>query len=268
MSRPLVLIHGNSTWEQFWHQYLATQPVSVRSANLFATDAIEAARTADAVLCRVRHAEPRELEFTRNILSTIEDSGKYVYPNRRTAFHYDDKVIQKFVLDQIDAPSVKTWVFFDKNEALQFARLAEYPLVFKLRRGAAAANVVLVKDRNHCIRLISRMFGRGISPAPPALYDARQKLQFTWRSGGLPAIYKRLKKAPRFFRMAHRIRAGMPSERGYVYFQEFIPNNNYDYRVKIIGNKCWSFRRGVRPGDFRASGSGIADLNPDRKSVV
>lgn len=44
--------------------------------------------------------------------------------------------------------------------------------------------------------------------------------------------------------------------KGYIYFQDFIPNNNYDTRVKVIGNRCAALRRYNRKNDFRASGSG------------
>lgn len=42
----------------------------------------------------------------------------------------------------------------------------------------------------------------------------------------------------------------------YVYFQDFIPGNDFDTRVTIIGDRAFGFTRNVRPGDFRASGSG------------
>ena len=45
-------------------------------------------------------------------------------------------------------------------------------------------------------------------------------------------------------------------ERGYVYFQDFIPSNNYDIRVIVIDNKAFAIKRMVRNNDFRASGSG------------
>jgi hypothetical protein len=40
-----------------------------------------------------------------------------------------------------------------------------------------------------------------------------------------------------------------------------------DYRVKVVGRKIWAFRRLVRPGDFRASGSGQLDFCPDEIPV-
>ena len=45
-------------------------------------------------------------------------------------------------------------------------------------------------------------------------------------------------------------------ERGYVYFQDFVPNNDSDIRVIVIGDKAFGVERLVRENDFRASGSG------------
>ena len=52
-------------------------------------------------------------------------------------------------------------------------------------------------------------------------------------------------------------------EKGYVYFQDFIPDNDTDTRIIVVGNKSIGVRRGVREGDFRASGSGylLPDVN-------
>lgn len=55
------------------------------------------------------------------------------------------------------------------------------------------------------------------------------------------------------------------SGKGYVYFQDFIPNNDTDTRIVVIGDKIIGERRGVRNGDFRASGSHI--LLPDASKV-
>jgi hypothetical protein len=49
----------------------------------------------------------------------------------------------------------------------------------------------------------------------------------------------------------------MGREKGYVYFQDFIPNNNCDIRIIVIGDKAFGIKRMVRENDFRASGSGL-----------
>ena len=56
----------------------------------------------------------------------------------------------------------------------------------------------------------------------------------------------------------------MPRERGYLYVQRFLPGNTYDIRVTVIGGRAFAFTRNVRPGDFRASGSGSIDYDRGR----
>ena len=55
----------------------------------------------------------------------------------------------------------------------------------------------------------------------------------------------------------------LPRQIGYSYFQDYLPNNPFDLRVAIVGNRMMAVKRFVRPNDFRASGSGVLDFEPD-----
>lgn len=46
---------------------------------------------------------------------------------------------------------------------------------------------------------------------------------------------------------------------GYFFAQELLPDNAFDTRVTITGNRAFVFRRFNRPGDFRVSGNGRFD---------
>ena len=46
-------------------------------------------------------------------------------------------------------------------------------------------------------------------------------------------------------------------------FQDFAPGNDSDLRINVVGDKAYGARRWVRPGDFRASGSGRISHGPD-----
>jgi len=52
-------------------------------------------------------------------------------------------------------------------------------------------------------------------------------------------------------------------ERGYIYFQEYIPDNAFDIRIIIIGDKAFGIKRMIRKDDFRASGSGMVLYEKD-----
>ena len=51
---------------------------------------------------------------------------------------------------------------------------------------------------------------------------------------------------------------------GVLYLQEFLPENSADLRITMIGQKyAVAFWRNNRPGDFRASGSGLIDYTKE-----
>jgi glutathione synthase/RimK-type ligase-like ATP-grasp enzyme len=53
------------------------------------------------------------------------------------------------------------------------------------------------------------------------------------------------------------------NQKGYIYFEDFIPGKDFDTRLVVIGTRCFGVRRYCRKGDFRASGSGITAYNPE-----
>ena len=57
-------------------------------------------------------------------------------------------------------------------------------------------------------------------------------------------------------------------EMGYAYFQDFIPNNTFDIRVVVIGDKLMAEKRYARKGDFRASGSGLFEYGSIPENVM
>jgi hypothetical protein len=49
-------------------------------------------------------------------------------------------------------------------------------------------------------------------------------------------------------------------QKNYALFQEFLPDNTFDTRITVIGDRAFGYRRFNRPDDFRASGSGNFDV--------
>lgn len=48
-------------------------------------------------------------------------------------------------------------------------------------------------------------------------------------------------------------------QKNFVFFQEFIPNDGYDIRVIVCGDRAFGYYRKVRQGDFRASGMKLVE---------
>lgn len=111
---------------------------------------------------------------------------------------------------------------------------------------------MLARTRSEARRLIRRAFGRGFSPRR-AWADLKERWR-KYRLGktGAADLLKGFGRLilPSDFDRLH------PREKGYAYFQEFIPGNTFDVRVVVVGNRACALRRNVRRNDFRASERG------------
>jgi glutathione synthase/RimK-type ligase-like ATP-grasp enzyme len=197
-------------------------------------------------------SNPKDVLFAKQLIFSLESTEKKVFPDFHTSWHFDDKVGQKYLLEAIGAPIVPSYVFYDKQKALEWIDQTTFPKVFKLRRGAGSAHVKLVKNKSDAQKLVYKAFSKGFSQ-----YDKVANLKDRWykyRKGktGFWNVAKgilRFAKTTKFAKIAG-------NEKGYIYFQDFISNNNFDIRVIVIGDKSFAIKRMTREGDFRASGSG------------
>jgi hypothetical protein len=60
----------------------------------------------------------------------------------------------------------------------------------------------------------------------------------------------------------------MGKEINYLYFQEFIPNNDSDTRIIVIDGKAFGIKRMNRKNDFRASGSGFILYEKEHIDII
>jgi glutathione synthase/RimK-type ligase-like ATP-grasp enzyme len=176
-------------------------------------------------------------------------------------------VAQFYLLQAIKAPIPRTWLFWNLDKALLWAHNAPYPIVFKLSVGAGSSNVTHVKSEADAISLIKRAFSRGFFPYRMNEYRR-------------PILPRSLSEAKGFLRrFAEALRYALlddypplhpvfwKPEYGYVYFQEYLPGNRFDTRVTTIGKRAFGFRRLNRPGDFRASGSGMIEYEREKIDI-
>jgi glutathione synthase/RimK-type ligase-like ATP-grasp enzyme len=235
-----------------WIAYCEKKGIPFKLVNCYANDLIEQLRDCKALMWHFNQGNHRDSIIAKQILFALDHTGFRVFPDFYTAWHFDDKVAQKYLFEAIDAPLVPSYVFFDKHEALNWANTTTFPQVFKLRGGAGSQNVRLVRSKQKCIKLINKAFDKGFPK-----YDAWGSLKerfYKFKRGKMPS-FEVIKGIIRLFRAPSYARLGA-NEVGYVYFQEFIPNNDSDIRIVVIGNKAFGLKRYVRDDDFRASGSG------------
>lgn len=249
----MIAIHQSaSTFHDRWAQYCSLNNIPFKRVNCFDSDIIEQLKDCKALMWHIHQGGFRDNIAAKQILQALEHSGLAVFPDFRTSWHFDDKVAQKYLFEAVGAPLVPSYVFFEKQQALEWIANTTFPKVFKLRNGAGSQNVRLVKSKTEGVKIIKKAFGRGFSK-----YDALGSLKdrvYMFKKGKM-SFFEVIKGLLRLFYAPQYARLGA-NEVGYVYFQDFIPNNNSDTRIIVIEEKAFGLKRYVRDGDFRASGSG------------
>jgi len=176
------------------------------------------------------------------------------FPDQATCWHFDDKIKQYYLMQVHNFPFIKSEIAWSKKKAFEILRNSEYPIVFKLKTGAGAKNVKLLRNQRSGKKRIKKLFGRGIRPNE----IDRNKIDLIRESRHLGAkIYRKIKGTD--YNDIWNI------EKNYFMLQKFLPNNRFDIRITTIGNRAFGFRRFNRENDFRASGSG--NINYDHKEI-
>ena len=198
-----------------------------------------------------------------NILKVAETKGLVTFPATNSNWHFDDKIAEMYALKSVDAIIPNSWVFYLKDDCINWLKKeAKYPLIGKLRAGSGSNNVKKFNNASQAIAYANRMFSKGYDPSPSFAYKAISKFQ---SSKNVKMMISRIKKIPQFLNTRRHAKM-MPIEKGYCYFQEFVPNDGYDLKVVVIGDKMTFCARKVRNNDFRASGGG--DIYYDRRLLT
>ena len=246
-------IHNTpGTFSDRWIAYCQLSNFNYKLVDCYSSDIIKQLDDCDALMWHFNHKSPKASKFAKQLLYSVRAAGKMVFPDFWTDWHFDDKVGQKYLLESIKAPLVPTYVFYSKHEALEWAGQTSYPKVFKLSTGSGSDNVKLANSKREAVRLITQAYGKGFKQ-----YNSRSNLQERYRKyrNGKTTLWDVIKG---ILRLAHPTEFSRVTgkEIGYAYFQDYIPGNDHDIRVVVIGDKAFAIKRMVRKGDFRASGSG------------
>jgi hypothetical protein len=133
--------------------------------------------------------------FEERLWCLSKDVGALLCPTFEELYLWESKRRMHDWLVAHDVPHPATWVFVHRDEAMEFCRGAEYPMVAKTDAGAASSGVFVLRDRRSAERLVVQSFGRGI---PRLTGDMRGR------------------------------------EKGALLFQEFVPHD-FEWRVVRIG---------------------------------
>jgi len=262
----IAIYHREGSFSNRWITYCNKEGIDYKIVDVYQDNIIQQVSDCNAFMWHFNHINEKDTLFAKQLLFALESAGKIVYPSINLAWHFDDKLAQKYLLEAIDAPLITSKIFYRKKDALAGMKGMNFPIVFKQRGGAGSQNVKLIKSKSSAIRNINKAFGKGFPQ-----YNARGVLKdrFQKYRNGDDTLLGVIKGAIRLI-YPTKFSKLKGNEKGYIYFQKFIPNNVSDTRIIVIGNRAFGVKRMVRENDFRASGSGIKKYEKeeiDRRSI-
>ncbi len=249
----IAIHHSKGTFSERWIAYCEKQHIPYKVVDCYGNNIIQQLEDCTALMWHHHHANAKSILFAKQLMYSVAAMGLKIFPDFNTAWHFDDKVGQKYLLEAIQSPLVPSYVFYTKQEAFEWVNNTSFPKVWKLRGGAGSANVALVNTKQDAIALVNKAFGRGFSQ-----YDGWSNFKERVRKykNGKTSFadvcrgFVRIFHTTDFAKVAGR-------EKGYIYFQDFIDKNDSDIRIIVVDEKAFALKRMVRENDFRASGSGF-----------
>lgn len=266
MFKPVAIHHRPGSFSEGWIDYCEKKNVPYKVVDCFSSDIIHQLTGCRGLMWHWPNYDFKVQLFARQLTAALEQKGFPVFPNIKTCWHYDDKVAQKYLFEAIGAPLVSSYVFYNEAAATSWAKTTSYPKVWKLRSGAGSENVCLVRSADQAIRMIKRSF-RGGWQSWSRYHPLKERLySFFWKKN-IESFFAISKGIARLF-IPRRSYLSAPIEKNYSYFQDFIPDNDHDIRVIVVGKKAFALKRLVREGDFRASGSGRLVYDPTQIPIA
>jgi glutathione synthase/RimK-type ligase-like ATP-grasp enzyme len=261
-----IAIHNRpGSYSDEWIDYCKKHNIDFKIVNCYDSDIIKQLKDCGGLMWHWPHWDFKAAHFARQLTYSLESSGKKVFPDSKTCWHYDDKVGQKYLFESMNIPRIPTYTFYDKKNALAWCDKTDFPKVFKLRKGASSMNVKLVRRKSDARRLIRKAFGEGF-PVVDRYSLFKDRIWKIRRDKNLESIVGFFKGLARLL-VPTELEKFSPRQKGYVYFQDFIPANHHDTRIMVIGDRATGLKRMVRDNDFRASGSGTFSYNPDEIDI-
>ncbi len=168
-----------------------------------------------------------------------------LYPTAQEIFIYENKRFFYSWLEANHLPHPRTYVFFDKDEAEDFADRIAFPLVAKVNIGASGSGVSILKDKVQTLKYIRQSFSSKGAPRRwgPNLTKGnliKRGFHYVLHPGD---IRKKTAKYKAVW---------CDKQKGFVIFQEFIPHD-FEWRIVAIGDSYFAHKK-LKIGE-KASGS-------------
>ena len=122
-----IAFHNTGGFTPRWIEYCKKNNIHYKVVNAYDSNIIGQVKDCDAFMWHHHQANYKDVLFAKQLLFSLEKTGKVVFPNTASGTLFDDKVGEKYLLEAIGAPVVPSYVFYTKQEALDWISKTKFP---------------------------------------------------------------------------------------------------------------------------------------------
>ncbi len=180
----------------------------------------------------------------------VNDLHYKTFPSYNEVRIYENKRFFAYWARANEIPHPRTWVYYNKKEALHKAKKASLPIVGKINIGASGKGVEIIKSKESLSNYIHQAFSKGIaSKTGPKLKKGK-------------IIQRIIQKLFHPKELVNRLRTyreiASDKQVGLVILQEFIPHD-FEWRAVKIGNSYFAHKK--MKENEKSSGSLLKNYN-------
>lgn len=166
----------------------------------------------------------------------ILKKDNFIIPGYDSLIGHENKAYQELQRKNLHLDSLKSYLISSINDLNKIE--INYPIIVKRPNSCSSKGVFLANNEKELKKIINTKF---------------IKKDYNYYLLNLKKIMKKILHKKDDWTL-YKL-----SDYHYTRFilQEFIPNLDGDYKILVYGNKYYGLKRGIKKGDFRASGSGI-----------
>lgn len=166
--------------------------------------------------------------------------NNYLIPGYESLIGQENKNYQEIQRKQLKLDTLKSYLISDLNDIKNID--IKYPIIVKKPNTCSSRGVFKANDSCELNKIINRHF----------IYKDVQYYLLTFKK-----IIKKICKIKSYVWTDAVLKEYKYTR---LILQEFISELDGDFKVLVYGNKYYTLKRGIKPGDFKASGSGIRDV--------
>jgi glutathione synthase/RimK-type ligase-like ATP-grasp enzyme len=177
--------------------------------------------------------------------------GFKVYPSADEIFLFENKRFLSYWLKVNKLPYPRTNIFYHKEEAIDFARNSDFPVVAKINIGASGSGVKILKNENELLDYINDAFSaKGVTRRWGPNFSKKGIFKRGFHYITNPSDIS--DKLDKYRNVKNN------TQKGFVIFQEYI-NHQFEWRIVVIGDSYFAHKK-IKIGE-KASGSLIKNYD-------